>query len=163
MNFILPGNSSVCLEDILVSPLHSAGRHIWAFLDVRLSSGSGGYGFAGSSCGSSHPSSHGLVREEADIAQRARHPSVMSMWVGNSTEFSPCAAWTGELKLPLCLYLWAWICQEDTQDQRKPDEADFLSAPHHHRIMFRCKVLTLKYALHTYICTYIHNIYALHI
>lgn len=150
MNFILPGNSSgcVCRRHMLVSPLRSAGRHTWASLDVKLCYGAGGYGFAGSSCGSSHPSSHGVVREEADIAQHSRHPTAMSIWVRNSTEFSPCAGWTWELRLPLCLYLWAWICQGDTEDQRKPDEADFLSALHYHGIMFRCKVLTLKYALH---------------
>ena len=74
----------VCRMHVLVSSFIQLVDIAESSLDVRLCSGSGGYGDAGSRYGSCRPGSHSLALGEADITQWSGHPSVMGVCVGNS-------------------------------------------------------------------------------
>lgn len=67
--------------------------------------------------------------------------------MGNGSEFSPVQHERESSGFPVPLDLRSHMSEEDTEGQRKQEEADFLSALHYHRIMSKCKVLTLNHAL----------------
>lgn len=138
----LAKNSSICLNRMYVLVFFIQLTNTFeSSLDVRLCSGSEGYGEAVSQYAFRCHSLHRLVIEEADIAQWSEHPSVSVMCMGNSIwVFSLCRvnmrAWVSTVLLDV-----------SSQYVRGSQKSLVSCLPLIIIVMSKFKVLTLNHAL----------------